>query len=229
MDQVPVSVPSHCDFRADIISAMATPEDQHYITQAVGPLCGHFQRNLEKASSIAEGHFTEYDMTEPEDRSGVTHLTRFHFRRLLKRDAALLGGWELVRERKNGQILLTRGLMQMRVLHEWPKNQVPPPGTNRARIDYWRNPDLGLFGVEASNLVAVWSVDKDGSVGIRIFRTIGTWKAGASNKVDIDFMLPETWEELSEMEFTPDDEGLIIDLPFEEDIEGDDDADASGR
>lgn len=203
---------------------MATPADKQYITNAVGPLCGILQSCLEKAHSIAEGHFAEYDMIDPEDQAGITHLTRFHTRRLLRGQVLKLGGWTPLPDRKNGQVLLVRDMLQLRILHEWPKGQVPPPGANRARINYWRNPDLGLFGVKASNLVAVWSVDKDGAVAIQMYRTNGTWKAGMNNVVDIDFPLPETWEELSEMEFTPTDEGLDIPFPFEE---GDDDADTT--
>ncbi|MER7363299.1 hypothetical protein [Nonomuraea wenchangensis] len=199
---------------------MATSADQQYLTDAVGPLCEPLHRSLERARSIAEAHFLEYGMGEPEDQCGITHLTRFHLRSHLRSEN--LGGWNLVQNRMNGQVLLRQGMLKLRVLHEWPKDGIPAPGSNEARIHYWRNPNVGLYGVEASQLVGVWGLTKEDQIDIRIVRTVGKWRTGQAAKVDIDFPLSRTWDELADLEFRPSTGSIDVLLPFErEEDEGD--------
>ena len=201
----------------DNISAMATLADKQFVLDAVGPLCAPLHEGLERARSIAEGHFIEHDLSEKEDACGVTHLTRFHLRGLLRKKE--LGNWTLVGNRLNGQVLLRSDMLRMRLLHEWPKDGIPAPGSNEARIDYYRNPDVGLYGVQASQLIAVWAITEDGKIDIRIVRTLGKWKTGQPAKADIDFPLPKTWDELSDLTFTPSAGNINVTLPFEDDEE----------
>ncbi|MFA1548811.1 hypothetical protein [Actinomadura chokoriensis] len=195
---------------------MATAADQAYLVDAVSSLCGVLHEGIEVAREIAEGHFGDYEMTDPEYGAGTTHLTRFHARRVLK--TLDLGEWEIAKPRPNGQVLLRNELLLLRILHEWPENSVPPPGHNTARIDFYRNPDLGLHGVKASKLIAVWRRAPEGEVSIRIIRPIGKWKLGKVAKFDISFPLHRSG--LSDLEFVPDDSGMNVLLPFEAEEEG---------
>ncbi|GAA4626844.1 hypothetical protein GCM10023196_036750 [Actinoallomurus vinaceus] len=197
---------------------MATPADEAFLRDAVISLCGPLHDGLETAREIAESHFDEYEMTDPEYRPGVTHLTRFHLRRILK--ATDLGPWEVTSPRPNGQVKLRNDLLTLQLLHEWPSDDVPPPGKNEARIDYYRNPDLQLYGTSASNLIGVWRRLPDGEVGVRIVRPVKQWKVGKKAIVDIDFPLPREEELLKDLEFTPNDVGMELLLPVEGGIEG---------
>ncbi|MGW4425791.1 hypothetical protein [Streptosporangium sp. NPDC004631] len=165
-------------------------------------------------------------MSSPEDAIGITHLTRFHLRNALRKEK--LGGWILVPGRVNGQVLLRNALLKLRILHGWPQDGIPAPGSNEARIDYYRNADVGLHGVRASQLVGVWGLTVNGQIDIRIVRTIDKWKIGQAAKVDIDFPLSRTWDELSGLEFSPSSSSINVILPIDRDEEKGD-ANPAGR
>lgn len=205
---------------------MATHLDQKFIVDAVGPLCTPLHDALERSRSIAEAHFAEHGISDPEDACGVTHLTRFHLRSALRKEK--LGGWGVVPDRMNGQVLLRNALLKLRILHEWPKDGIPAPGSNEARINYYRNPDVGLLGVEASQLVGVWGIAENGKIDIRIVRTVGKWKTGQAARVDIDFPLSRTWDELADLEFKPTPDNIDVILPIDRDEEEGDADSASG-
>jgi hypothetical protein len=208
----------------DKITAMATSEEATFIAEAVGSLCEPMYLSVEKAADLAQLHFVEHDMAGSIHRRERTDLTRAHLRRLLQESN--LGPWQLHDKTSNGQVLLLSGMLVLRVLHIGPEQSIPAPGLNLARINYYRNPDLGLWGVQASKLISVWSVDAEtGEASIRIARPVGTWKHAQPNLVDIDFPLPRTSADVAALEFVPDDSGLP--LPFTTEEEGDDGADGA--
>ncbi|MGW3608925.1 hypothetical protein ACWD6N_03400 [Micromonospora sp. NPDC005163] len=200
---------------------MATPEDVAAVVEAVGPLCEPLHRCVEKAADIALNHFTEYDMTDSCYRRERTDLTRAHSRRLLR--AADLGGWQVAQTKNNGQLLLRRNLMCAKVLHVAPDNLVPAPGSNRARVAYYRNPPADLFGVETSRLLVMWSVDpKTGEAGFRMVRPTGSWSYGEQHLADVDFDLPRASTDLSSLEFVPDDNAITLPIDFGDEGTNDD-------
>ena len=95
-----------------------------------------------------------------------------------------------------------------------------------AYIDESGNTDVGLHGVEASQLVGVWALTDEGQIDVRIVRTVGKWSTGQAAKVDIDFPLSRTWDELADLEFKPSTGSIDVVLPFEQD-EDEGDADTA--
>lgn len=204
---------------------MATDADTEFLIDALSGLCGPLHEDLEHAWESADSHFVDHEMTTTEYQTGQAHLARFHLRRLLAcRDQ--LGAWELAPLRPNGQILLHHGLTSLRILREGDQiSPIPPPGPNRARIHYYRNPDLNLFGVEASNLLGLWNISPATSeASVRIVRTTGHWKYARPARIDLDFVLPREAARLAELEFNPTDAGIALPLPFgneeESDVDG---------
>jgi hypothetical protein len=190
---------------------MLTPADAQYITEATTDLAVPLHDALDKGRLVAHEHYDKHKMNGHGYTKGRTDLTRDHARRLLSSED--LGGWEL-RKTVSGRILLANGLMLIRVLHGAPFADTPPPGRNQARVSYYRNPTLDLFGVESSRLLAVWTNDtKTGELSIRIVRPVGAWSLGRNAKTDIDFTLPRSAEDLTKIEFIPNDEDFV--LPFE--------------
>ncbi|MEV0154145.1 hypothetical protein AB0H57_10450 [Micromonospora sp. NPDC050686] len=203
---------------------MATPDDLAYIKDAFGSLCAPLHQAVETAAEVADAHFTEWGMTGSVYQRERTDLTRGHIRRILS--GMDLGGWEIATERRNGQVLLRRALLRAKLLHIAPEHAVPPPGTNGARVAYYRNPDMDLYGVQASNLLALWHVDLEtGEASVRVVRPTDIWKFTQNHKGDIDFLLPRADEDLMSLEFTPDDSAF--ELPFEIDIEEEGNGDAA--
>lgn len=206
---------------------MATDDDLSHIRDALGPLCGPLQESVETAAEVADAHFVEWGMTDDVYQRERTDLTRGHIRRILS--GTDLGDWEVATERKNGQVLLRRKLLRVKLLHIAPEHAVPPPGSNGARIAYYRNPNMCLFGVEASNLLALWNVDlESGAASIRVVRPIGVWRFAQAHKADIDFFLPHAYEDLMNLQFTPDDSAFDLSTlgieEYEEETENDDTA-----
>src|SRR5262249_27975076 len=81
------------------------------------------------------------------------------------------------------------------------------------------NQQLEGFGVRSRRLLGLWNDDPDtAEVSVRVVRPIGTWKYGGPARVDIDFTLPVADEALKDLQFWPDDVGVEVDLPFEDDL-----------
>lgn len=218
-----------CDIRRDNITAMATPEDWAIIRDALSPLCEPLYRCADRSHELADGHFIEHDMSDSEHPGGRAHLARYHLRSQLKKEPDL-GGWKVGHPRPNGEVSLRRVVMTLRMLKPGPKPPrvfpTPPPGRNRARISYYKNPKLNLFGASGSNLVGVWAFDQEAEeVAIRVVRPVRIWRMGQYEQVDIDFFLPREDTELKTMEFVPSDEGMT--LPLEHLEEGEEDADGA--
>jgi len=211
-----------CGDRCDNITAMATSEEATFIAEAAGSLCEPLYRSVEQAADLVQLYFVENDMPGADYQRERTDLTRAHLRRSLQQSD--LGSWKVHAKCTNGQVLLVNDMLVLRILHVGPDQSIPAPGLNLARINYYRNPDLGLFGVRASKLIGVWSVSADtGEASVRIVRPVGTWKHTQPNLVDIDFLLPRTSAAVSTLEFVPDDSGLP--LPFTTEEEGDEESD----
>jgi hypothetical protein len=204
---------------------MATPEDGKIIMEAVGPLCEPVHGCGNRAWDFADLHFSEHGMSEREHLGGRAHLARYHFRREL---AAWpdLGGWRLCPPRPNGEIVLSLAALRMRFLRPGPVPSdmlPPPPGHNRARINYYRNPKINLYGALGSALICLWAVDDETKqLRFRIVRTTAGWRNGQKPIIDIDFELPRSASEMSGMEWEPQDPGL--DFPFLGKEAGNDDA-----
>lgn len=142
-----------------------------------------------------------------------------------------LGGWKLVgKHSRNGELWLAHGLglTTLRMLHASSAEDVPAPGTNWARRAYYCNdPLLGmgvthqptLFG--GSNLLGLWRVTdwETFQVGIRIVRTIGTWEYRARARTDLDVTLPRLVDDFGNLEWTPNDFGMELNIPAGDDME----------
>lgn len=188
---------------------MSTLEDAEFITEAAASLGGPLHEALDRGDERTRSHFREFNMTGPEYARERTELTRAHARQYLGHN--LLGDWTLTNEAPTGTLWVRRGLLSVRVLHIAPDGMIPAPGRNRARVNYYLNPGLQLFGAEASQLLALWAKDPDsGSIDVRVVRPVGRWAYGKNAKVDIDFMLPR--DDFGALEFIPDDEGINVPL-----------------
>ncbi|GAB3796330.1 hypothetical protein [Micromonospora zhanjiangensis] len=137
--------------------------------------------------------------------------------------------WRLAgRHARNGELWLTDGDYRVRLLHAVKDADVPAPGSNAERQAYYRNKPLfrvelqrRLFGPHDDRLLFVWRIDPKSSVPIfRVVRPIGNWKWGDHALTDIDFILPESAEDLAALEFEPSDEGMELDIPGEDGQEG---------
>ncbi|MGW3931129.1 hypothetical protein ACWECC_23930 [Streptomyces microflavus] len=196
---------------------MLRPEDARLITEAITPLAAPLHEALEEGRQNAHDHYDRHKMTDRRFGKGRTDLTRDHaLAYLLKQD---LAGWKPSR-RGSGRIHLSRNAMSVRLLHRSPfGDAVPPPGKNRARINYYRNPKPDLIGVEASHLLAVWDVDAKGEIVIRVVRPTKSFRAGAISTSDYDLLLPRSAEDLSKLEFFSSDEEINLGFLFEDDEE----------
>lgn len=208
---------------------MATAEDCQTVRDALRDLCEPLRAAVQQAWELADGVFVTHDMPEEQHRGGRAHLARHLLRRELRKKEQL-GGWTLpARCTPNAEVKLVRETMSLKVLRPALRGDVPAPGPNRARMFYYRNPKLNLYGADGSNLIAIWKIDtKTGEPEIRVVRTEGIWKSLRNEQVDIDFILPEYGKDLAEMEFAPSDEELPLpfDEPGEEDGEsGEEDGD----
>lgn len=221
-----------CDLGGDNITDMATAEDCAIVTAALEPLCEPLYRCADRAQDLADDHFIQHGMNESEHVGGRAHLARYHLRDLLGMEADL-GGWRVNRPRPNGEVTLSHQGMKLRILRPGPtlleELAPPPPGPNRARVNFYLNPEITIYGADCSNLIAVWAADRETEdVQIRIVRPVGRWRVGQYSKVDIDFILPRFSIDLSRLEFTPDDDEYELPLYDEnESEEGEGDADGA--
>jgi hypothetical protein len=210
---------------------MATAEDWMIIKDALSPLCEPLYRCADRSQELADDHFIQHRMHDNQHPGGRAHLARHHLRNELKREKDL-GGWQVGRPRPNGELTLSLQAMRLRMLRPGPKVvetfPSPPPGRNRARVYYYRNPLLSLYGAAASNLVGIWAFDREvEEVAIRIVRPVSIWRFGQYECVDINFWLPRLGAALNKMEFVPSDEGIALPLFGESLEEVEEDADGA--
>lgn len=197
---------------------MLTPEDAAYLTAAVEDLASPLYAGLDAGYTNSHKHFDKHGMTGNGYTKGRTDLARDHARRCLEK-AKDLGGWRVV-DSSSGRLHLNKEMLTIRVLHASPIDIVPAPGRNRARISYFRNPTIDMFGVQSSKLLAVWLPPQadGGEISIRIVRPIGDWKPGRPPKFDLDLELPRDTESFEGWEFKADESGIILPFEFDEDL-----------
>lgn len=197
---------------------MLTPEDAAYLTAAVEDLAHPLYAGIDAGYSDSHKHFDKHGMTGMGYTKGRTDLARDHTRRHLEKTKHL-GGWRVV-DGSSGRLHLHKEMLTIRVLHASPVDIIPAPGPNRARISYFRNPAIDMFGVQASKLLAIWlSPPEDGGeISIRIVRPIGDWKPGRPPKFDLDLELPRNTESFEDWEFVADESGIILPFEFDEDL-----------
>jgi len=151
-----------------------------------------------------------------------THTTRGFAHHRLSR--ANLGVWVLSgNHARNGELWFTDGDYRVRILHAADDVAVPAPGPNHERRAFYMNPPLPmhfqqpLIGPANDQLLALWRIDpKTEAPLFRVVRPIGVWSFGAAAKTALDFPLPPTASELHELHFQPQDEGLELELPKED-------------
>ncbi len=215
------------------ITSVDTPGVE-FIKAHLAPLCDDLHDLFEDAGARAARFRQQSGLTAAVYNSLGADLTRGLAHRAID-DAGGLGPWELTGDHsRRGQLMLRRDMVRLRFLHD-SAGEVPAAGSNAARQAYYRNTPLlpdSMFGVEDSNLIAVWRIldDETGEVGFRVVRTLdpGARRAphGVTN-LDLDFSLPRTAPALVGLEFSPvDDLELHINFGDEEGT-GDADGDAS--
>jgi hypothetical protein len=197
---------------------MLTPDDATYLTAAVEDLASPLYAGLDVGYTNSHKHFDKHGMTGNGYTKGRTDLARDHARRHLEQTKDL-GGWRVV-DSSSGRLHLNKEMLTIRVLHASPVDIVPAPGRNRARISYFRNPTIDMFGVQSSKLLAVWIPPSEdgGQISIRIVRPIGDWKPGRTPKFDLDLELPRDTESFEGWEFKADESGIILPFEFDEDF-----------
>jgi hypothetical protein len=135
-----------------------------------------------------------------------------------------LGRWKPLPRQKTGSLQLVNGFMTVRVLRPLDGG-VPVPGLNKRRRAFYVQPpitglpmDEAFPELQVSNFVATWEVlDLDTfEVGIKVFRTTGTFKIGDTSKVDLAFWLPSDGAALDDLVFEPSDKGIELPIPKEE-------------
>lgn len=195
------------------------------VRNALLPLCEPLHDALAWAEQLRRERLPELD--GPPYLWFTTHTIRALTHYGLTRRADDLVPWELTgNHAQNGPLWMGDGSFRLRLLHALDEDVVPPPGTNRARRAYYANPPLGetmpLWGESNDRLLGLWRIDPEsGAAVIRVVRPIGNWQWGTHQVADLDFILPDTTVELTDLEFIPTDEGLGLDLPMNDEEEGD--------
>lgn len=137
---------------------------------------------------------------------------------------AEIGPWKVRPRQKTGSLQLVNGLMTIRVLRPLDGG-VPVPGLNKRRRAFYVQPtitdlriDEAFPELQTSNFVATWEVlDLDTfEIGIKAFRTTGTFRIGETSKVDLVFWLPNEADAIDSLVFEPSDEGVELPIPKEE-------------
>ncbi|MFD8296618.1 hypothetical protein ACFV13_10395 [Streptomyces bauhiniae] len=152
-----------------------------------------------------------------------THMTRAYVHHRLGSAKDTLGDWKLSgNHRRNGELWLTNDEYCTRLLHGFRDDHVPAPGPNRQRRAFYQNRPLAKFGQptlvgpEDNDLLILWRIDAEGAPLFRVVRTIGTWRFGKEQLVDLDFPLLASASDLRDLHFEPQDDGLELELPNEE-------------
>ncbi|GID29122.1 hypothetical protein [Paractinoplanes brasiliensis] len=200
-------------------------DDVERIRTALLPLCEPLHGVFTWADQRRREVLSDLD-GEAVYRWHATHTVRAYAH--LQLGKTVIAPWQLTgNHARNGELWLSDGDYRIRFLHAVRDSDVPPPGFNDARQAYYRNPPLfdlpvpRLLGPPDDRLLFVWRIDAKTGVPIfRVVRPIGTWKWGDHAATDIDFILPETAEDLAALEFEPSDEGMELDIPDEDGLEG---------
>lgn len=193
-------------------------DDVERVTQALAPLCEPLPDAFIEADQIRKKRLPEFD-GDADYAWLATHTIRAfaHF----KLGGKNLGPWKLSgKHSRNGELWLTDDSYRIRVLHGPTEEEVPPPGHNGQRKAYYLNPPLvdlaPMFGPKNDKLLIIWRIPADTAVPVfRVVRPIGDWKWGSKAKIDLDFILPDTAEDLAKLRFDPTDQDLELRIPDE--------------
>lgn len=170
----------------------------------------------------------EEGLSDPEHNWLGYHIARVQAGMYLRRNHTEIAPWRVLRGQRTGSLQLVCGDATLRVLRPMDGG-LPIPGRNHARRSFYSQPTItdlpveeALPELEISRYVAVWDIFDYESleVGVRVFRTTGTFEIGDPSKADLAFWLPDEPDELDNLTFEPSDDG--IDLPIPQEESGDD-------
>ncbi len=199
------------------------------VRTAMLPLCEPLHDVFSWADQLRRERLPELE-GDPNYRWYATHTVRALAHLRLDYIRADLPTWRLSgNHARNGELWLTDGNYRARVLHALNDHDVPPPGSNRARQAFYRNPPLAgrlpLFGEPNDRLLVLWRINFETAAPcFRVVRPIGDWKWGSHQDVDLNFVLPQTSDELAGLRFDPTDEDLGLELPPNDEEEGEEGA-----
>jgi hypothetical protein len=210
-------------------------EDVERIRSAMYELCEPLHDVFTWADQRRREQLPDLD-GKPAYQWHATHTIRAYAHLRMSGPAVDLGRWGLAgNHAHNGELWLSDGDYQLRLLHALREADVPPPGLNGERRAFYRNtplfrmdPQMKLIGPPDDRLLIVWRIDRETRAPIfRVVRPIGNWRYGDHALTDVDFILPDTAADLAALTFEPSDEGMELDIPNEGDQEGG--ADAGNR
>lgn len=193
-------------------------DHERRLLEAMAPLCEPLYDAL--TSSVSRVRERLPQLESPQTLPVFAHTCRGLT--LLDLKERNLGSWRL-KPGNNSAVCLGSGSHTLKLLHQLPGGDTPPPGLNLARKRYFSNtPTLSAEMLpEVDNLIGLWSVYSSGEVLIRVVRPIGVWKYGSQSKVDLDFILPPFASDLDNLRFeTAEEDDLFTQLGS---IEGNDD------
>jgi hypothetical protein len=187
------------------------------------PLCGPLHSALQYGAEHADQMVRDAGLTDSEHNwHRHNHARVLAGARLAQSDE--LGPWKVLPRQKTGSLQLVNGFMTVRVLRPLD-GKVPVPGLNKRRRAFYVQRtitglpmDVAFPELQISNFVATWEVlDLETfEVGIKVFRTTGTFKIGDTSKVDLAFWLPNEADALDSLVFEPSDKGIELPIPKEE-------------
>lgn len=123
-----------------------------------------------------------------------------------------IGDWQLNKSSRKKELHLTRELWTTRLLSTTFDKRIPTAGPNKARQVLYSNPQVtNLTGQQAllqqHDFLIVWNVDDEtGEVQLELVHTLGPWKYGQRERVDLRMPLASDQGDLSNLKFTPADD-----------------------
>lgn len=124
-----------------------------------------------------------------------------------------LGEWELNKKSRKKELHLTNGLWTTRLLAATYDNRVPMAGRNQARRAFYTNaPVIDLSGQQAflqqQDFLIVWTINAEtGEIDLELVHTLGPWRWGQREYVDLRMPLPSDQADLDNLKFSqPDDD-----------------------
>lgn len=120
-----------------------------------------------------------------------------------------IGDWQLNRASRKKELHLTRELWTMRLLSATFDQGVPTAGRNKARQAFYSNPPVTeLTGqqalLEQHDFLVIWNLnDEVGEVELELVHTLGPWRYGQRERVDLRMPLVGDQADLSNLKFTP--------------------------
>jgi len=206
----------------DIFTTMVTSGALAELVGELASVAEPLHTALSDGVDAARVHMSDHGLVATEQLPVLRHLARGHALHHLRGFEArgVMGRWRVGAPRGNARVLLTSGGLSLRVLRPIEGAFAPPPGNNYARREFYANSRAQLLGVMGSQLIALWNERPEGvGVDIRVVRPIGTWKAGAAERVDLDFMLPATGQRVDQLTFTPSDRDITLPIPDLDDLD----------